>query len=296
MAAPGPGARPLASSVGAGEPSACPEAVLPFSGAPLRPSAAFPRRTCLTRAEVDQERIHDEPGPPGHVVAPSQPRSERLETLRSNLDAYIDEIVAARPDRAAALKKEFDAAWKELGDATSALSDGGAVARALGLPDGARRRARYLGCVETTRRHGNPARAYGVAANRRPDTPFHVARTVSTGHGALRTTASATEPVSMCSQSTRPCIPITMRSMSLAVANSTIATSGCPDGAGGRHVQGSEALRRRLPNLELLPSRSTGDSSSATFVAASACRRTSSEPSRRHRSAATRSPACAGSE
>ncbi len=48
----------------------------------------------------------------------SQPRSERLETLRRNLDAYIDEIVTARPDRAAIVKKEFDAAWKELSDAT----------------------------------------------------------------------------------------------------------------------------------------------------------------------------------
>jgi len=48
----------------------------------------------------------------------SQPHSERLETLRRNLDAYIDEIVIARADRAAIVKKEFDAAWKELGDAT----------------------------------------------------------------------------------------------------------------------------------------------------------------------------------
>jgi hypothetical protein len=48
----------------------------------------------------------------------SQPRSERLETLRRNLDAYIDEIVSARADRAAIVKKEFDAAWKELSDAT----------------------------------------------------------------------------------------------------------------------------------------------------------------------------------
>ncbi|HSD18445.1 MAG TPA: hypothetical protein VLC54_00280 [Anaeromyxobacter sp.] len=48
----------------------------------------------------------------------SQPRSERLETLRRNLDAYIDEIVTARADRAAIVKKEFDAAWKELSDAT----------------------------------------------------------------------------------------------------------------------------------------------------------------------------------
>ena len=117
---------------------------------------------------------------------------------------------------------------------------------------------------------------------------------VSTGHGALRTTASTTEPVSMCSRSTRPCVPITTRSMSLAVAKATIATSGCPD-VRATVRGGSEALRRRLPRLGCSSTRATGDSSSATFVAASACRRISSEPSRQHRSAATRSPACAGS-
>ena len=56
------------------------------------------------------ENVHQDTSP-----APPQERSERLEAIRKNLDACIDEIVAARPDRAAALKKEFDAAWKELG-------------------------------------------------------------------------------------------------------------------------------------------------------------------------------------
>jgi hypothetical protein len=45
----------------------------------------------------------------------SQDRAQRLEALRHNLDACIDEIVTARADRAADLKKEFDAAWKQLG-------------------------------------------------------------------------------------------------------------------------------------------------------------------------------------
>jgi hypothetical protein len=44
----------------------------------------------------------------------TQPRSERLEALRHSLDACIDEIVTARADRAAIVKKEFDAAWREL--------------------------------------------------------------------------------------------------------------------------------------------------------------------------------------
>ncbi len=47
-------------------------------------------------------------------TSPTPQRSERLETIRKNLDACIDEIVTARPERAAALKKEFDAVWKEL--------------------------------------------------------------------------------------------------------------------------------------------------------------------------------------
>ena len=41
-------------------------------------------------------------------------RSERLQVLRKSLDAFIDEIVSARPERAVELKEEFDAAWKEL--------------------------------------------------------------------------------------------------------------------------------------------------------------------------------------
>ena len=42
--------------------------------------------------------------------------------------------------------------------------------------------------------------------------------TVSTGHGALRTTFSATLPSSMCATSPRPCVPTTMRSTSRSLA------------------------------------------------------------------------------
>ena len=43
----------------------------------------------------------------------SEPRAARLAALRDELDHRIDEIVTARADRVATLKKEFDAAWKE---------------------------------------------------------------------------------------------------------------------------------------------------------------------------------------
>jgi hypothetical protein len=52
------------------------------------------------------------PGQPQEAA--SQPRRERLEELRRKLDSCIDEITGSRADRAAAAKKEFDAAWKEL--------------------------------------------------------------------------------------------------------------------------------------------------------------------------------------
>lgn len=46
--------------------------------------------------------------------ASEKAHAERLDALRKSLAACIDEIVDARADRAAILKKEFDAAWKEL--------------------------------------------------------------------------------------------------------------------------------------------------------------------------------------
>ena len=52
------------------------------------------------------------PGQPQEAT--SQPRRERLEELRRKLDSCIDDITGSRADRAAAAKKEFDAAWKEL--------------------------------------------------------------------------------------------------------------------------------------------------------------------------------------
>jgi hypothetical protein len=51
-------------------------------------------------------------------VTPSTPsspdRAARLEELKAHLQEAIDEIVRARADRQAALKKDFDEAWAEL--------------------------------------------------------------------------------------------------------------------------------------------------------------------------------------
>src|SRR5205809_675284 len=43
-------------------------------------------------------------------------------------------------------------------------------------------------------------------------------RTVSTGHGAMRTTCSATLPISRWAMAPRPCVPITIRLMALLFA------------------------------------------------------------------------------
>ncbi len=51
-------------------------------------------------------------------VSPSTPsspdRAARLEQLKMQLERTIDEIVNARAERQAALKKGFDEAWAEL--------------------------------------------------------------------------------------------------------------------------------------------------------------------------------------
>ena len=53
--------------------------------------------------------------------------------------------------------------------------------------------------------------------------------TVRTGHEANRTTRSATLPMSSCSTPPRPCVPMTIRSMSLALACSTMVRAGVPN-------------------------------------------------------------------
>ena len=63
-------------------------------------------------------------------------------------------------------------------------------------------------------------------------TPFllsRASRTVSTGHGAVLTTRSATLPISRCDMPPRPCVPMTIRSMSCPPAYSTIDPAGRAD-------------------------------------------------------------------
>ena len=51
-------------------------------------------------------------------------------------------------------------------------------------------------------------------------------RTVSTGHGAVRATRSATLPISQWETAPRPCVPVTMRSICSRPAYSTMARAG----------------------------------------------------------------------
>ena len=54
-------------------------------------------------------------------------------------------------------------------------------------------------------------------------------RSVSTGHGAVRTTFSATLPMRRWASPGRPCVPITMRSMPSDCAYLTISSAGASD-------------------------------------------------------------------
>ena len=58
--------------------------------------------------------------------------------------------------------------------------------------------------------------------------------TVSTGHLALRITFSVTEPRTRCSRPERPCVPMTMRSLGIALARSTISEAGFPSAISNR--------------------------------------------------------------
>src|SRR5262249_43754204 len=54
-------------------------------------------------------------------------------------------------------------------------------------------------------------------------------RTVNTGHGALRTTFSATEPSNTCDSPVWPCVPMQMRSTSSVSARLQISTWVAPN-------------------------------------------------------------------
>ena len=90
--------------------------------------------------------------------------------------------------------------------------------------------------------------------------------TVMTGHRAVRTTFSVTDPSSRCSKPLRPCVPRTIRSASIFAARSTMRRAGLapstastsqpiPASRSGRQpvVQARlnifERRERRLPNL-----------------------------------------------
>ncbi len=52
---------------------------------------------------------------------------------------------------------------------------------------------------------------------------------MSTGHGAVRTTRSATLPITTCAIGPWPCVPITIRSALLVLAAVTMQRAGLPN-------------------------------------------------------------------
>jgi hypothetical protein len=63
--------------------------------------------------------------------------------------------------------------------------------------------------------------------------------TVSTGHGAMCTTFSAVPPISACARPVRPCVPMTIRSISIFSRSSYDFHKWLPDGT---HRMDSHAL------------------------------------------------------